>query len=368
MAAAVGPDGLVVAGDIRGRRIDLLRQTLTRAGCRAGVRRADRPQQAAAVRAGVRLRLRGCAVLGARHDSPRAGDPVAACVRRSVLRSPRRSSACWGMQRRRSGPVDGSCTPPAPASRKRTRTWSPLSCARSPRFTRHGRARVAAPAADTDGSPDQRCRPSPLLALAARPRGVLRRRDGPAVASARFAWRHPPTCSTFYVCMLFRTRVWGAGKLLVLAAALLGTFVIFAAAAMRVALRAREVSVPNLAGRTVQDATAILADHGLTLRVDEVQRVDPKVPAGRITQQDPTARSRGPPAARGQGVAQPRAAGGRGPRVDGPDGTHGADASAAGRARARLDRRDPLERVSAGRDRGAESPARHTGHRRWRCS
>jgi beta-lactam-binding protein with PASTA domain len=87
--------------------------------------------------------------------------------------------------------------------------------------------------------------------------------------------------------MLFRTRVWGAGKLLVLVAALLGTFVIFAAAAMRVALRAREVSVPNLAGRTVQDATAILADHGLTLRVDEVQRVDPKVPAGRITQQDP---------------------------------------------------------------------------------
>jgi eukaryotic-like serine/threonine-protein kinase len=87
--------------------------------------------------------------------------------------------------------------------------------------------------------------------------------------------------------MLFRTRVWGAGKLLVLAAALLGTFVIFAAAAMRVALRAREVKVPDLAGRTVQDATAILEDHGLTLRVDEVQRADPKVPAGHITQQEP---------------------------------------------------------------------------------
>ena len=87
--------------------------------------------------------------------------------------------------------------------------------------------------------------------------------------------------------MLFRTRVWGAGKLLVLAAALLGTFLVFAAAAMRVALRAREVSVPDLAGRTVQDATSILADHGLTLRVDDVQRVDPKIPAGHITQQDP---------------------------------------------------------------------------------
>ncbi len=91
--------------------------------------------------------------------------------------------------------------------------------------------------------------------------------------------------------MLFRTRVWGAGKLLVLAAALLGTFLVFAAAAMRVALRAREVSVPDLAGRTVQDATSILADHGLTLRVDDVQRVDPKIPAGHITQQDPPPRA-----------------------------------------------------------------------------
>ena len=88
--------------------------------------------------------------------------------------------------------------------------------------------------------------------------------------------------------MLFRTRVWGAGKLLVLAAALLGTFVVFAAAAMRVALRAREVRVPDLAGRTVQDATSILADQGLTLRVDEIKRAHPKIPEGRITQQDPT--------------------------------------------------------------------------------
>jgi eukaryotic-like serine/threonine-protein kinase len=91
--------------------------------------------------------------------------------------------------------------------------------------------------------------------------------------------------------MALRTRVWGAGKLLVLAAALVGTYVIFAAAAMRVAFRAREVVVPDLTGRTVQEATSILADHGLTLRVDEVQRADPKVPAGRITQQEPSARS-----------------------------------------------------------------------------
>jgi 16S rRNA (cytosine967-C5)-methyltransferase len=42
MAAAVGPDGVVVAGDIRGRRIDLLRQTLTRLGAeRAAVVQID---------------------------------------------------------------------------------------------------------------------------------------------------------------------------------------------------------------------------------------------------------------------------------------------------------------------------------------
>ena len=42
MAAAVGPDGLVVAGDVRPRRIDLLRQTLTRAGAeRASVVQID---------------------------------------------------------------------------------------------------------------------------------------------------------------------------------------------------------------------------------------------------------------------------------------------------------------------------------------
>jgi len=89
--------------------------------------------------------------------------------------------------------------------------------------------------------------------------------------------------------MPLTTRVWGAGKLLVLAGALVGTYLVFAAAAMRVAIRAREVAVPDLAGRTVQDATAILADHGLTLRVDEVRRGDPKISAGRILQQDPPA-------------------------------------------------------------------------------
>jgi beta-lactam-binding protein with PASTA domain len=87
--------------------------------------------------------------------------------------------------------------------------------------------------------------------------------------------------------MALRTRVWGAGKFVVLAAALVGTYVLFAAVAMRIAVRAREVSVPDLTGLTVQDATGVVAQQGLSLRMDENPRLHPKVPAGRISQQDP---------------------------------------------------------------------------------
>ena len=87
--------------------------------------------------------------------------------------------------------------------------------------------------------------------------------------------------------MALTTRVWGAGKVLLLVGALFVTYGLFAAAAMRVALRAREVVVPSLAGRTVNDASAILADSGLNLKVEEGRRPDPKVPAGQILSQDP---------------------------------------------------------------------------------
>lgn len=87
--------------------------------------------------------------------------------------------------------------------------------------------------------------------------------------------------------MMSPSRVWSAGKILVLLAALAATFLVSAFLAVRVAVRAREVSVPTLAGRTVNEASARLEDLGLTLRVDDNQRVDAKVPAGRILQQDP---------------------------------------------------------------------------------
>jgi eukaryotic-like serine/threonine-protein kinase len=87
--------------------------------------------------------------------------------------------------------------------------------------------------------------------------------------------------------MALTTRVWGAGKLVLLGGALLLTYVIFTAAAMRVALKTREVVVPSLAGKTVNDATATLSQSGLNLKVEEGRRSDPKVPAGQILSQDP---------------------------------------------------------------------------------
>jgi beta-lactam-binding protein with PASTA domain len=99
--------------------------------------------------------------------------------------------------------------------------------------------------------------------------------------------------------MALGTRVWSAGRLLLLVVALLATYLLFAAAAARVALRAREVRVPDLEGRTLNDASLVLGDLGLTLRPDESRRSDPKVAAGCIAVQDPRA---GVTARRGRSV------------------------------------------------------------------
>src|SRR5215203_3043348 len=88
--------------------------------------------------------------------------------------------------------------------------------------------------------------------------------------------------------MALKTRVWGAGKLLILGGALLLTYVIFAVIGMRVALKSREVEVPSLVGRTVNEASTVLTETGLDLRVEEGQRIDPKVPAGQVVAQEPT--------------------------------------------------------------------------------
>jgi beta-lactam-binding protein with PASTA domain len=87
--------------------------------------------------------------------------------------------------------------------------------------------------------------------------------------------------------MALRTRVWSAGKLVLLGCALAATYVLFAAASMRVALRTREVQVPNLTDRTANEASTIAANLGLTLKVDDTRRPDPKIAAGRVLAQEP---------------------------------------------------------------------------------
>jgi beta-lactam-binding protein with PASTA domain len=91
--------------------------------------------------------------------------------------------------------------------------------------------------------------------------------------------------------MPLTTRVWSAGKLLLLGGALLGTYVLFAMASMRIALRSREVQVPNMVNHTANEATALAGEMGLSVRVDDTRRPDPKIPAGHVIAQDPAAGS-----------------------------------------------------------------------------
>ncbi len=87
--------------------------------------------------------------------------------------------------------------------------------------------------------------------------------------------------------MPFRTRVWSAGKWLLLLGGLAGTYVLFAAASMRIALRAREVQVPDFTNRTANDATAVGTELGLTVKIDDTRRPDGKIAAGHVVAQEP---------------------------------------------------------------------------------
>lgn len=89
--------------------------------------------------------------------------------------------------------------------------------------------------------------------------------------------------------MTLSHRVWGAGQLLLLGIALLVTYGAFFLASMGVAIRARNVSVPNLAGKSVADAETALASVGLSARLDPLRRPDLKVPADHVLTQDPAA-------------------------------------------------------------------------------
>jgi serine/threonine-protein kinase len=84
-----------------------------------------------------------------------------------------------------------------------------------------------------------------------------------------------------------RERVWTAGRLLVLAAALAVTFGVFFLASMGVATRAREVRVPDIRGKSVADARAAMTAAGLVLKVDPVRRPDPSVAFDHVISQEP---------------------------------------------------------------------------------
>ena len=91
--------------------------------------------------------------------------------------------------------------------------------------------------------------------------------------------------------MALRTRVFGAGKLLLLTGALAATYLLFAFASMRLALKTREVTVPDLTNRSANEATAVANGTGLSVRVDDMPRSDAKIPAGRVLAQEPPAGS-----------------------------------------------------------------------------
>jgi serine/threonine-protein kinase len=89
--------------------------------------------------------------------------------------------------------------------------------------------------------------------------------------------------------MALRRRVRTLGRLVVIGGALAATFLVCAAVAVQVAVRAREVTVPDVAGTSLPEAAARLNREQLSLRVDAVQRPSTEIPAGRILGQDPRA-------------------------------------------------------------------------------
>jgi beta-lactam-binding protein with PASTA domain len=83
-----------------------------------------------------------------------------------------------------------------------------------------------------------------------------------------------------------RTRVWSAGRVLILALALGVTFGTFFLTGMRVANRARDVRVPDLQGLPLVEATQASRSAGLELRI-EARRADGTVPRDHVIAQEP---------------------------------------------------------------------------------
>ena len=84
-------------------------------------------------------------------------------------------------------------------------------------------------------------------------------------------------------------RVWSAGRWALLISGLLITYSVFLFASMRVATKAREVKVPDVLGKSVEEATETLRSMGLTVLLDPLRRADARVPANHVLSLEPAA-------------------------------------------------------------------------------
>lgn len=84
-----------------------------------------------------------------------------------------------------------------------------------------------------------------------------------------------------------RARVWTAGRWLLLLGGLATTYLVFLLFSMRIAVKAREVTVPDLRGRPVSEATAMAEAVGLAMLIDPVKRPDDTLPPDHVLTQEP---------------------------------------------------------------------------------
>ena len=78
-----------------------------------------------------------------------------------------------------------------------------------------------------------------------------------------------------------------AVKILVVAGLLASAFFISVVAGLQLALKFREVTVPDLVGQPIDTATSLLAEQRLNLRLEPLSEINPSVPINHISSQDP---------------------------------------------------------------------------------
>jgi len=85
----------------------------------------------------------------------------------------------------------------------------------------------------------------------------------------------------------FRKRLEELGQMALLVFILASAAFLSAITAMRIAIHGREVTMPNLTGKSVTEATSMLRSHGLVLKVAD--RVYSELPINVVVRQTPTA-------------------------------------------------------------------------------